>query len=77
VEQRCAGIIFFSMEEETNLISWEHDICTSKNSITVRRMVFVSESMSCTHLRGRWCNINLFNVHTSSEEKINDSKEIL
>jgi hypothetical protein len=30
--------------------------------------------MSCTLLRDGWCNIIVFNVHTPSEEKSDDSK---
>jgi hypothetical protein len=35
---------------------------------------FVSDWMSYIVLRGRWCNIIVLNVHTPSEEKIDDSK---
>ena len=39
----------------------------------VKRVEFVSDRMSYTVLRGRWCNI--LNVHAPSEEKSDDSKD--
>ena len=35
---------------------------------------FVSDRMSCTVLRGRWCNIFVLIAHTPSQEKSDDSK---
>jgi len=35
----------------------------------VRRVEFVSDSMSYIVLRGCWCNIIVLNVHATSEEK--------
>jgi hypothetical protein len=37
--------------------------------------LFVSDKMSHTVLRGRWCNIIVLNVHAPSEEKSVDSKD--
>jgi len=31
--------------------------------------------MSCTVLRGGWCNIIVLNVHTPSDKKSDDSKD--
>jgi hypothetical protein len=42
----------------------------------VRSLEFVSDSMSYTILRGRWCDIVL-NVHASTEDKIDDMKDSL
>jgi endonuclease/exonuclease/phosphatase (EEP) superfamily protein YafD len=39
------------------------------------RVVFVSDRVPCTVLRGRWFNIIVLNVHASSEEKSDDSKD--
>jgi len=39
----------------------------------VKRVQFVSNRVSYIVLRGRWCNI--LNVHASSEEKSDDSKD--
>ena len=42
----------------------------------VTKVKFVSERMSYTVLRGRWCNVVVLNVHAPSEEKSDDSKDI-
>ena len=44
--------------------------------LAVKRLEFVSDRMSYIVLRGRWCNIIVLNVHASSEEKSDDSKDI-
>jgi len=41
----------------------------------VKRVEFVSDRMLYIVLRGCWCNIIVLNVHTSSKEKIYDSKD--
>ena len=41
----------------------------------VKRVEFVSDSISYIVLRGRWCNIIVLNVHAPSEEKGDDSKD--
>jgi len=41
----------------------------------VKRVEFVSNTVSYIVLRGRWCNIIVLNVHAPSEEKSDDSKE--
>ena len=41
----------------------------------VKRVEFVSDRMSYTVLRGRWCNIIVLNVHAPSEEKSDSSKD--
>jgi len=41
----------------------------------VNRVKFVSDRMSYTVLRGRWCNINVMNVHAPSGEKNFESKD--
>ena len=45
--------------------------------LEVKRVEFVSDRMLYIVLRGCWCNIIVLNVHTSSEEKIYDSKTVL
>jgi len=42
----------------------------------VKRVQFVSNRISYIVLRGRWCNIIVWNVQASSEEKSDDSKDI-
>jgi hypothetical protein len=43
----------------------------------VKRAEIISDTMSYTRivLRGRWCNIIVLNVHATSEEKSDDSKD--
>ena len=43
--------------------------------LEVKRVEFVSDRMLYIVLRGCWSNIIVLNVHTSSEEKIYDSKD--
>jgi len=41
----------------------------------VKRVESVGDSISCTVLRGHWCNIIVLKVHVPSEEKTYDSKD--
>jgi len=41
----------------------------------VQRVEFVSNSVSYVVMRGRWCNIIVLNLHATSEEKSDDSKD--
>ena len=41
----------------------------------VKRVEFVSDTVSYIVLRGRWCNIIVRNVHATSEAKSDDSKD--
>ena len=41
----------------------------------VKSVAFVSDRVSYIVLRGSWCNIIALNVHASSEEKSDDSKD--
>jgi hypothetical protein len=41
----------------------------------VKRVEFVSDRMSYIVLRGRWSNIIVLNVHATSEDKCDDSKD--
>ena len=43
----------------------------------MRRVEFVSDRLSHIVLRGRWRNIVVVNVHATSEEKSDESKEFL
>ena len=52
------------------IISWEQDFFVRKRiASAVKRVEYVSDSMSYIVLRGRWCNIVVLNVHAPSEEK--------
>jgi hypothetical protein len=44
---------------------------------SVKRVGFLSDRMSYIVLRGRWCNIVVFNVLAPTEEKSGDSKIVL
>jgi len=41
----------------------------------VKTAEFVSDTMSYAVLRGRWCNIIVLNVHATSKDKSDDSKD--
>jgi len=41
----------------------------------VKRVEFVSDTVSYIVPRGRWCNIIVLNVHAPSEDKCDDSKD--
>jgi hypothetical protein len=42
---------------------------------TVKRVEFVSDRLSYTILRGRWCHIIVLNVHTPTEDKTDEVKD--
>jgi hypothetical protein len=42
----------------------------------VKRVEFVSDRVSYIVLGGRWCNLIVSNVHTSSEYKSDDAKTV-
>ena len=41
----------------------------------VKRVEFVNDRLSYIVLRGRWCNIIVLKLHSSSEEKSDDTKD--
>jgi hypothetical protein len=41
----------------------------------VKRVEFVSDRMSCTILRGRWCHVIVLNGHDPTEDKTDDVKD--
>jgi hypothetical protein len=42
---------------------------------TLQRVEFISDRMSYIILRGRWCRIVVLNIHTPTEDKIDDVKD--
>ena len=64
------------MEKETKIISWEHNFFVHHRIIsTVKRVKFVSDTMSYIGLRGRWCNTVVLNMHAPSEMKNDEKKD--
>jgi hypothetical protein len=52
------------------IINWEKGFFVQHTIIpAVKRVKFVSDRMSYIGLRGRWCNVVVFNVHAPSEKK--------
>ena len=43
----------------------------------IKRVEFISDTMSCIVMRGHWCDIIVLNVHAPSEEKSGNSKTVL
>jgi hypothetical protein len=41
----------------------------------VKRAEFVSDRMLYIILRGRWCDIIILNVHTTTQDQIDDMKD--
>ena len=65
-----------SMEKETKIIELGTGFFVHHRRVSaVKRVEIVSHRMSYIILRGRWCNIIVLNVHASSEEKSDDSKD--
>jgi hypothetical protein len=51
-------------------------ICVHHITVSaVTRAEFVIDKISCTGLRGRWCNIIVLYAHAPSQEKGDDSKD--
>ena len=64
---------FYGKGNENKLetgLSVQHSLVSA-----VKRVEFVSDRVSYIVLRCRWCNIIVLNVHASSEEKNDNSKD--
>jgi hypothetical protein len=59
--------------KDRKIIDWDLDFGHHRIVSTVKRVEFVSDTMSYTVLRGRCCSTNVLNVHARSEEKSDDS----
>jgi len=57
------------------IINWEQDFVHHRIVSAVKRVDFVSNRVSYIALRVCWCNITVLNVHETSEEKSDDSKD--
>ena len=72
--QEELGIIIFSLEKEIK-INWEEYFFVHHRTVSaVERIKFFSYRVSYMILRGRWCNIIVFNAEAPREEKSDDSK---
>jgi endonuclease/exonuclease/phosphatase family metal-dependent hydrolase len=58
------------MEREMRIMNWVQRIISA-----VKRVEFVSDRMAYIILRGRWCHINVLNVHAPTEDKTDDVKD--
>jgi len=56
-------------------INWERHFVHHRLESAVKRVECVGYRMSYIVHRGHWCNIIVLNVHASSEEKGDDSKD--
>jgi hypothetical protein len=67
-----AGDYIFSVEKENKIVNWEQDflyITEKYQQLTVS----VSDRLSRTILRCRWCNIIVSSTHAKREKKSDDS----
>jgi hypothetical protein len=64
------------MAKGRKIINWERFFFVHQRIISaIKRVEFVSDTMSYIGLRGRWCNIIVLNVHAPTEGKGDDSKD--
>jgi hypothetical protein len=63
------------MEKETKIINGNRIFLHHRIASAVRKEEFVSDRISYIVLRGCLYNITVLNVHVTSEEKSDDSKE--
>jgi hypothetical protein len=70
-----AGNYNFFMEKEKKIINWKRDFFVHHKIVSpVKRVEFVSDSITYIVMRCRWSNIIALKVPAPSEEKIDDSK---
>jgi len=71
-----AGVYAFYLGKKNNNHQLGKGLFVQNRIVTaVKGVEFVSDRTSYITLRGRWCNIITLNVHTSSQEKSDDSKD--
>jgi len=69
------GIIFFLWKRKRKSSIGNRIFVRHRIGSAVKRAEFVSDRMSYIVLRGSWHNIIVSNVHSSSEENSDDSKD--
>ena len=68
--------LYFSMEKDTKIINKEQVFFVHHRTVSaVKTAEFFGDRISCTGLRGHWCNTIVLNAHAPSEEKSDDSKD--
>jgi hypothetical protein len=70
-----AGLYTFCMERGMRTMNWVQGFVHRRIVSAVKRVEFVSDRMSYIILRGRWFHIIVLNVHTPTEDKIDDVKD--
>ena len=66
-------VIFFLGKRKRKSSIGNRNFVHHRTVSAVKRVEFVDDRMSYIVLRGRWCNIIVWNVQTQSEEKSDDS----
>jgi hypothetical protein len=69
---KSRGLYFFLWKRKLN---WEQVFVCQRIVSAIKRVEFVSDTMSYMALRGRWCNIIVLNARAPNEEKSDDSKD--
>jgi len=69
-------IIFFFIEKEMIRQLGTGFFVHHRIISAVKIVEYISDRMSCIVLRGRWFNVIVLNVNTSSEEKSDVSKTV-
>jgi len=67
--------LYFCVEKEKKIFNWEQDFLHHRIESAFKRVEFVSDRVSYIVLIGCWCDISVMNVHASSEEKSDDTKD--
>jgi len=72
---KSRGLYFFLRGRKGKSLIGNRIFVRHRIVLAVKKLEFVSDRMLYIVLRGRWYNIIVLNVHVSSEEKSNDSKD--
>ncbi|PNF22198.1 hypothetical protein B7P43_G04931 [Cryptotermes secundus] len=67
--------IHFSVEMGMKIMNTVQVFPYIRESYQQLRGEFISDNISFIILRGRWCDINVLNVHVPTEDKVNDIED--
>jgi hypothetical protein len=67
--------MFFLLQREGKSSIGNRIFVHQRTALAIKRVEVVSDRMSHTVLRGRWCNIISLNAHAPTEAKGEDSKD--